>query len=70
MKTKTVTPPRETRWILVLLMALAAFFATQMAYATSGYLSTWRSIYPASNSDHTSCQLCHGSSTQNLNPYG
>jgi hypothetical protein len=30
----------------------------------------WQSIYPASNSDHTSCQLCHGSSTQNLNPYG
>ena len=70
MQTTTVAPPRETRWILVLLMALVASFAAQMAHATSGYLSTWRSIYPASNSDQTSCQLCHGTSTQNLNPYG
>jgi len=55
---------------LSILVSLGALMSASSAQATSGYLNTWRSIYPASNSDQTSCQLCHGNSTGNLNPYG
>ena len=67
--------PREARWsvfyLLAALAVLAALIAAPQAHATSGYLSTWSSLYPGSLSDDNSnCQLCHGNSTQNINPYG
>ena len=51
---------------LMLLMA-----ASSVAYAESGFLGTWNSLYPSSASgDNAGCQLCHGTSTANINPYG
>ena len=52
------------------LIAAAAFIAIPAANATSAALGDWRIIYPASNSDDAGCQLCHGSSTSQLNAYG
>jgi len=73
--TKIPKGPRESRWCAFFLTAALAVVTTLMtapsAYATSGYLSTWSNLYPGSTSDNNaSCQLCHGSSTQNINPYG
>ena len=54
-----------------LLSLLCFFMAASVTYAKSGYLSTWSSIYPGSASDNNaSCQLCHGTSNGNINPYG
>ena len=64
---------RETRWILLItgLALLAGLASPPPAFATSGYASTWSSLHPDSQSDNNAgCQLCHGSSTQNINPYG
>ena len=55
---------------LSILVSLGALLSAPLAHAESGYIGTWSSIYPASNSDAASCQLCHGSSTQDINPYG
>ena len=42
-----------------------------MAYAESGYLTTWNNLYPSSASGtNAGCQLCHGTSTGDINPYG
>jgi len=67
--------PLESRWsvfyLLAALAVLAALVAAPQAHATSGYNSTWQSLYPGSASDsNAGCQLCHGNSTQNINPYG
>ena len=67
--------PREARWSIFYLLAalavLAALVVAPQAHATSGYQSTWSGLYPGSASDNNAgCQLCHGSSTQNINPYG
>ena len=48
----------------------AALMSLPYAHAASSYLGTWSSIYPDSTSDNAGCQLCHGPSTQQLNPYG
>ena len=72
MKTRH-TKPLETGWILLItgLALLAGLASPPPALATSGYLNTWSSLYPGSQSDNNAgCQLCHGSSTQNINPYG
>ena len=72
MKTRYIKP-RKTGWILLIagLALLAGLASPPPAFATSGYLSTWSSLYPGSASDNNAgCQLCHGSSTQNINPYG
>ena len=66
---------RQSRWsvffIMAALVVLAALAAAPSAHATSGYLSTWSGLYPGSASDdNAGCQLCHGNSTQNINPYG
>ena len=60
-------------WRIILLAGLALLCGLanlQSAHATSGYGSTWSGLYPSSTSDNAGCQLCHGTSTQNLNPYG
>ena len=63
---------RETRWIILIVgLALITGLANvQPAFATSGYGSTWSDLYPDSASDNTGCQLCHGTSIGDLNPYG
>ncbi|MGB5474072.1 MAG: PKD domain-containing protein [Gammaproteobacteria bacterium] len=66
---------RQSRWsvffITAMLVVIAALAAAPTAHASSGYLNTWSGLYPGSASDNNaSCQLCHGSSTQNINPYG
>ena len=70
-----LTVPRESRWAQIFLVMAFAAFATLLmapqAQATSGYQTTWRGIYSGTTSStDASCQLCHGTSTQNLNPYG
>ena len=75
MNTITPTQSPETRWIPIFLMLIfAAFSALLMApqaHAASSYLNTWSSLYPGSASDNNAgCQLCHGTSTQNINSYG
>jgi hypothetical protein len=69
-KLKTVLP--RLRCLLTTgLAALAMLTSIQTAHAASSYLTTWSNLYPASASDNNaSCQICHGSSTQNINPYG
>jgi hypothetical protein len=63
---------RKTWWIIfVAVLTLSiGLVNSQPVFATSGYGSTWSGIYPSSTSDNAGCQLCHGTSTQNLNPYG
>ena len=47
------------------------FMTVSVAHSAPSYLSIWSGIYTLSSSDNNaSCQLCHASSTQNLNPYG
>ena len=54
-----------------IVISLGALVSAPLAHASSNYLSTWSSLYPNSASDNNaSCQLCHGTSTQNVNPYG
>ncbi|HYQ71152.1 MAG TPA: hypothetical protein VET88_04390, partial [Gammaproteobacteria bacterium] len=56
---------------LSMIASLWALVSVPPAYAESGYLSTWSSLYPGSNSDAAGCQLCHGAGgTGNINPYG
>ncbi|MGB5298283.1 MAG: hypothetical protein WBN48_06090, partial [Thiogranum sp.] len=70
--------PRETRWsvfyLLAALAVLAALVTAPQAQARSGYLSEWRSLYPASTTDATSgrngCQVCHAASNGDMNAYG
>jgi hypothetical protein len=52
------------------LIVAGVFIAAPAAYATSKGMSDWRATYPNSNSDDAGCQLCHGSSTGQLNAYG
>ncbi len=60
------------RWIFFLTaISFAAFLPVSQAHAMSSYLNTWNGIYPGSSSgNNASCQLCHGTSTGNLNAYG
>jgi hypothetical protein len=51
------------------LATLAAMASAPSAHAEAGYLNTWGNVYPNSSSGGN-CQLCHGSNTQNINPYG
>lgn len=67
MKTPTLVGSRVV-WLAVL--GAAAFALANSAHARSSYLGTWSSLYPNSSSDQAGCQLCHGSSTGTLNPYG
>ena len=67
----TTVIPRLRCLLTTGLATLALLTSAQQAHATSGYQTTWRSIYSGTTSStDASCQLCHGSSTQNLNPYG
>ncbi len=69
MSTKKPTRRRARGVVLSSLGSLGLLLAASAAHATSGYLSTWSSLYPGSASDNNAgCQLCHGTSTQNLNP--
>jgi hypothetical protein len=50
---------------------MALFVYTGSAYATGGIFGQFSAQYPGSNSaNNASCQLCHGSDTQDLNEYG
>jgi len=55
---------------LSIVVSLGALLLAPAAHAESDYLNNWRGLYPGSNSDAASCQLCHGSSTGDINPYG
>lgn len=52
------------------LIVAGALIAAPAAFATSKGMADWRTTYPNSNSDDAGCQLCHGSSTGQLNAYG
>ncbi len=67
--------PCQTRripiFIMTIFIVLAALMSASPAHAVSGYQSIWQGIYTGSSSlGDASCDLCHGSSTQRLNPYG
>ena len=67
--------PRHSRWSAFLMTAALAVVASLVtspsAYATNAYLTAFGNRYPASATDNNAgCQLCHGNSTQNINPYG
>jgi hypothetical protein len=64
---------REKRWIILIagLALITGLANLQPAFAANSYLNTWSSLYPGSASgNNASCQLCHGDSTQDINPYG
>ncbi len=63
---------RPPRWLFLLsAITFAAVLPLPQAHALSSYSNTWSGIYPGSSSDNNaSCQLCHGTNTGNLNPYG
>ena len=57
--------------VLSLVASLGALLSAPPAYAIPDYLTGFGGLYTGSTSgDNASCQLCHGSSTQTLNPYG
>ena len=61
------------RLLINIVGAGALITMAPMVHATSGYLSSWQSTYPASLSDNNaSCALCHTtvSTSGSLNPYG
>ena len=69
----TTSGRRRTRVVVGLMgAAMAVLLSVPRAEAMSNYLSTvWPGLYPNSTADdNAGCQLCHASSTQNLNPYG
>ncbi len=56
---------------LSVVVSLGALLSASPVYALSSYLTEFSTTYPGSTSeDNASCQTCHASSTQNLNPYG
>lgn len=56
--------------ITTLGLTAATLLATD-AQASPGYLTAFAAAYPGSSSDNNaSCELCHGSTTGNLNEYG
>ena len=58
-------------WLLLAsLLVVVALIAVPAIYATSKGDSNWHATYPNSNSGGAGCQLCHGSSTGQLNAYG
>ena len=58
------------RALVSVLIVAGAFIAAPAAYAFNAALGDWRATYINSNSDDAGCQLCHGSSTSQLNAYG
>ena len=56
--------------LLLSTLIVMLFMTVSVAHASPSYLSTWSGIYTGSTSDVASCQLCHATNTQNLNPYG
>lgn len=52
------------------MMLLILFISVSTVHAASSYFSTFMSTYPGSGTSSGSCQICHASSTQNVNPYG
>lgn len=62
---------RATRCSVSLSLALLLMSLwTSAAIAASSYLNTFGSTYPGSATSNGGCQVCHASSTQNVNPYG
>ncbi len=59
----------KRKFFAVLLLMAFMIGAAASVYATSGYLSSWKSAYPASASSTFSCSLCHTSAPA-LNGYG
>ena len=57
--------------VQALATSLGTLLLVQPVFAVPGYLTDFDNAYSGSTSnDNASCQLCHGSSTQNLNAYG
>ncbi|MBS3954710.1 MAG: PKD domain-containing protein [Methylomicrobium sp.] len=52
------------------LMTAGLLAVVSPAQALNKYLQTWQTAYPNSSSDNADCNLCHGTSTSNLNTYG
>ena len=56
---------------LSLVATLGALLSAPPAHASGALLTIFNSLYPVSVSDNNAnCQLCHGSSTEDLNSYG
>ena len=71
MKPRLQSPRLIHRIAMQMSIVLGIFMSTSLAHAASSYINTWQGIYPGSSSaSNGGCQLCHASSTQNLNPYG
>ena len=57
----------------LLIVSLCIFVFTLVSnnvFAKGSWVGKWENIYPNSLSSNSSCMLCHGSSTSNLNGYG
>lgn len=62
---------RLFRMVMIPLMVIGVLLVVfSSALALNAFLKTWQDTYPHSTSDAASCDLCHGTSTSNLNAYG
>jgi PKD repeat protein len=52
------------------LLTAGLLTAVSSVQAKNSYLKTWEDTYPGSASGKADCNLCHGTSTTNLNDYG
>ena len=66
--------PKKSRlrqlMIVTGLVLAGLLLAVSITFALNQYLKTWEDHYPDSATADASCDLCHGTSTNNLNSYG
>jgi hypothetical protein len=67
MSKKLSSTPRAVTSALIV---AGAVIIVPASHARNAALDDWRTVYPNSNSDDAGCQLCHSSSTSQLNTYG
>lgn len=58
------------RLIVTGLVLAGLLLAVSMTFALNNYLKSWEDHYPGSATAAAGCDLCHGTSTNNLNSYG
>lgn len=58
------------RLIVTGLVLAGLLLAVSMTFALNQYLKSWEDHYPGSATAAAGCDLCHGTSTNNLNSYG
>jgi hypothetical protein len=61
---------RLLRTLTSALVTAGLLAAAQPAQGLSSFLKSWQDLYPGSTTDNADCDLCHGTSTSNLNAYG